>query len=261
MKVRSIKSLWGMTGSLEEQVRKIAESGYQGIEAPLPSKKDAALFKELLHSYELDYVAQIFAETKESFQAQAAACVEYAPLLVNAQSGRDDMDEREQFDFFTEAVRVEKGLGLIVGHETHRSRPLFTPWTTEKLLNTIEDLKITADFSHWVCVTESLLERYGKAVQTACERTIHVHSRVGYAQGPQVPDPRDSHYQKELHSHLGWWKRVAEERKKEGHRFTTFTPEYGPSPYMQTLPYTQAPAADLWDVCLWMKSFVEKELG
>ena len=25
-------------------------------------------------------------------------------------------------------------------------------------------------------------------------------------------------------------------------------PEFGPSPYLQTLPHTRAPVADLWDV-------------
>jgi hypothetical protein len=31
----------------------------------------------------------------------------------------------------------------------------------------------------------------------------------------------------------------------------TFTPEYGPPTYLHTLPHTQMPVADLWQVCLW----------
>jgi hypothetical protein len=32
----------------------------------------------------------------------------------------------------------------------------------------------------------------------------------------------------------------------------TFTPEFGPAPYLQCAPYTRAPAGDLWDINLWM---------
>jgi hypothetical protein len=33
---------------------------------------------------------------------------------------------------------------------------------------------------------------------------------------------------------------------------TTMTPESGPDGYLHTLPFTQAPVADLWEINRWM---------
>jgi hypothetical protein len=33
---------------------------------------------------------------------------------------------------------------------------------------------------------------------------------------------------------------------------TCLAPEFGPAPYLPLLPYTQAPVADLADICDWM---------
>jgi sugar phosphate isomerase/epimerase len=62
MKLKRIKSLWGMEGSLEEQFKKIAEAGYVGIENPVPRQEQTSEFKELLIKYNFDYIAQIFAD-------------------------------------------------------------------------------------------------------------------------------------------------------------------------------------------------------
>ena len=36
-------------------------------------------------------------------------------------------------------------------------------------------------------------------------------------------------------------------RRAAGAELLTFTPEFGPAPYLQTLPYTQQPVADAWE--------------
>ncbi len=50
-------------------------------------------------------------------------------------------------------------------------------------------MKINADFSHWVCVTESYLENFQDELNEAIYRAEHIHARVGFTQGPQIPDP------------------------------------------------------------------------
>ena len=37
-----------------------------------------------------------------------------------------------------------------------------------------------------------------------------------------------------------------------GMQVSTLTPEFGPPPYLHTLPHTNVPVADLADVCDWM---------
>jgi hypothetical protein len=268
MKVKSIKSLWGMEGSLESQFELIASAGYDGIESPLPNMiekffgfpADEKQFRGLLEQYSLQYIAMVFTDGinhAQSFNDQVERAAEWAPIMINSHSARDSMTFEEQAEFFEQALAVEQKVGIPVGHETHRGRAMFTPWTTGALLREFPELKLTADFSHWVCVCESLLEDQKEHLEIAIKRTIHIHTRVGYAQGPQVPHPGAPEYSLELNSHEHWWKQIAEAQALAGTQLT-FTPEFGPPPYMPRLPFTNQPVAELWQVCLWMKKRLEQ---
>jgi hypothetical protein len=268
MKVKSFKALWGMKGSLESQFERIAAAGYDGIESPLPHAieqyfgyhADERQFRRLLEQYRLDYIAMVFTgggNHAESFKEQVDRASTFSPVRINSHSARDCMPFGEQAAFFEKAQAVEQGLDIPVGHETHRGRAMFTPWTTSALLREFPELKLTADFSHWVCVCESLLEDQMEHLELAVRRTIHIHTRVGFAQGPQVPHPAASEYGLELRTHLDWWKRIIQVHADAAIPLT-FTPEFGPPGYMHTLPFTNRPVADLWEVCLWMKRRFEQ---
>lgn len=268
MNIKSIKALWGMEGSLESQFERIAAAGYEGIESPLPNEMEKMIgipteekqFRRLLEQYKLDYIAMVFTSGENhaaSFAEQVDRAVALAPILINSHSARDGMPFAEQAAFFEKTQAVEQKLGIPVGHETHRGRAMFTPWTTAALLHEFPELKLIADFSHWVCVCESLLEDQKEYLDLAIKRTIHVHARVGHAQGPQVPHPAAPEYESELRTHEGWWKRMVQDHAKAGKQLT-FTPEFGPPGYMPTLPFTHQPVVDLWQVCLWMKQRFEQ---
>ena len=64
-----------------------------------------------------------------------------------------------------------------IAHETHRGRIGFSPGNASKLFNLRPGMKITADLSHWVCVTESYLENFQQALSEAIVRTEHVHAK------------------------------------------------------------------------------------
>lgn len=255
MKIKLIKSLWGMEDySYKEGFAKIAAAGYSGIEAPVPPMEHRHEFALLLKVHNLDYIALISTSGnhEESFTKGVVAAASLSPKLIISHSARDSMEEERQLQFFGHAVDTEKTYGIPVGHETHRHRAMFTPWHTAKLLRAIPELKITADFSHWCCVCESLLEDQLDNLKVAFERTIHIHARVGYAQGPQVPHPDAPEYRQELAAHELWWESILKARISNGFEYTTITPEFGPPGYMHTLPFTNKPVTDLWDVCNWM---------
>jgi len=254
MKLKVIKALWGMTGSLEQQVEQIAAAGYDGIECGLPSEAEEEKFRELLRTHKLDYVAMIFTGGDDhlaSFKSQAERAAGFRPLSITSHSLKDSVPVDAQIAFFREAAAFERELGVPVGHETHRGRALFNPWDTARILEAVPDVRLTADFSHWCNVTESTLEDYERFLEPAFSRVVHIHGRVGYAQGPQVTDPRAPEFAHEVSRHFGWWERMAQARRASGAPFVTFTPEFGPPGYLHTLPYTGQPVADLWDVCLW----------
>ena len=116
-----------------------------------------------LHVYNLEVIPTILTEgsnVKEhihSFEMQLDMSLKLEPVLVNSHSSRDVMSIDEQRQFFREALDMEAQTGIAVAHETHRSRALSTPWRTAQLLQEFKTLKINADFSHWCCVSESLL--------------------------------------------------------------------------------------------------------
>jgi len=263
MRLKVYKSLWGMEGSLEAQVEKIVAAGYDGIETPLFFVPDAARFRRLLDDYALDFVAQIFtaAPHEAAFREELERAAALGPRLINAQSGKDAMTWDEKRRFFESALRSEADVGVPVGHETHRGRAMFTPWHTAELLTAYPELRITSDISHWLCVCESWLEEHGDALRLAASRTVHVHARVGYPEGPQVPHPADPAYAKELAVHRGYWLLVQSAFRAEGRDVLTMTPEYGPPGYLHTLPFTGEPAADLWDVCLWAADWCRDTFG
>ncbi|MDG0812568.1 sugar phosphate isomerase/epimerase family protein [Cohnella rhizosphaerae] len=263
MRIQYFKALWGMEGTLAEQVGRAAEAGYDGIEAPTPAPGQAEAFAALLERHGMAYIAQIFTSEDHaaSFAERAAYAASFKPALIVSHSARDCMSEAEQDRFFEAALETEARLGVTVGHETHRVRAMFTPWTTARLLRKFPELRITADFSHWMTVCESHLEDQEENVSLAIERAVHIHGRIGYPEGPQVPHPAAPEYRSELELYLGWWGRILNAKRLKGEANGTFTAEFGPPGYMHTLPFTNAPVADLWEVNHWMTDCVRERFS
>lgn len=256
MKLHVFKSLWEWNGEWLGRLEQIAEAGYSGVEylpPPLPSEDSS--FRSALNSLQLRFIAQIYTDGPDhiaSFRERALRAASFNPLLINSHSAQDRMHPDEQLRFFEAALRVEQEVGIPIAHETHRGRAFFTPWQTAFILERLPELRIGADFSHWAVACEALPSRNDRDVMTAMQRAIHIHGRVGYSQGAQVPDPRAPEYAEHVEAFMQFWLTISKHRLDEGIPFMTFTPEFGPPPYLQTMPYTGEPAADLWEVNLWM---------
>jgi hypothetical protein len=257
MKLQLIRHLWGVNGTWEEVFPKFVELGFSGIEASLPEKAEARRFKRLLREHDFAYIPQIFtagtdvAAHIESFRQQLKDAASFRPLLVNAHSGRDAWNEDGASRFFEAALEIEAAAGVPVAHETHRGRILFNPWITDRMLARFSRLKLCCDFSHWVCVAERLIDDQIDIIRRSAAACIHLHARVGYEQGPQVPDPRAPEHAPHLAAHERWWRMVWAAQRKRGDKVSTLTPEFGPPAYLHTLPFTQAPVSDLWEICHW----------
>jgi hypothetical protein len=78
----------------------------------------------------------------------------------------------------------------------------------EHYLKKLPDLRIGFDVSHWCNVAESFLQDQADAVDMAISRAEHIHARVGFPEGPQVPDPRVPEWQEALQIHLEWWRKI-----------------------------------------------------
>jgi sugar phosphate isomerase/epimerase len=257
---------WGFTGSLEEFCARIKKEGYDGMELWWPKEKQAQdeLFG-LLEKYQLK-VGFLCGAYQSNYQehaadfkkaVDAAAASRHRPLYINCHSGKDYFSFEENQALIDHTMQTAKNTGVLICHETHRSRMLFAAPVARTFLEKNKDLKITFDVSHWCNVSESLLEDQPETLKLALERTEHIHARIGHAEGPQVNDPRAPEWEAAVKAHLSWWDNVIARKKKEGGRMTILT-EFGPPDYMPTTPYTRQPLADQWAINVYMMHLLRK---
>ncbi len=250
MKLFVIKSLWGMDGSLPVMFKRISDTGYDGAEGVTPGLPSAE-FKQIQRDNNLTWNNMIFCNTPAEFEQALVIALTYEPLRIPCHGGRDHMTFDEGCAFFEACLKIQQKHGVEVAFETHRGRLLYNPWETLAYLKKFPELRINADYSHWVCVAERLPDDEPEALKLANQRTIHIHGRVGYEEGPQVPDPRAPEYARYVEWHEQQWDAMRAAHEAAGAANITFCPEFGPPAYLHTLPYTQAPVADLWEICLW----------
>ena len=263
MNLTLVRHLWGVSEPFETVFPRIKALGFDAIETPICFYDAATLarFEVERQRHALGLVVQDFTcqwernrsveEHLASLRAKLTAALPLRPMLINFHSGADCWRLPDMIRFHREAARITADCPVPVIHETHRQRCLYSPWIAREILEAVPELELAADFSHWVCVAERCLDDQLDIIRLAASRTRHIHARVGYDQGPQVPDPRAPEYAQEVAAHERWWDLCWEAMRNRGITETTLTPEFGPAPYLHTLPYTKAPVADLWDICTW----------
>lgn len=266
MKILAFASAWTF-GDLTACRREVDAGFFDGIEGPPPSTPEGA--REYEHSLSLagiPFIAEVctggayapassvsFDVHLREFREQAERGALTSPLFLNCLVGSDSWPLAQSIDFFGRALEFGRELGVPLSFETHRSRPTFHPWLTSELLRALPELRLTCDFSHWCVVCERLVDDEA-ALELSISRARHFHARVGYAQGPQVPDPRAPEYESELSAHEGWWARIAQAARARGDSTLTFTPEFGPDGYLHHIPFSNTPVADLAEINRWMAS-------
>jgi hypothetical protein len=249
-------------GSLDACITRAREDGpFEGVEGPVPRERARALRGELDGIPLLaelctggDYAPpSAVAESVhfEHFRMQLDSAAEAGAFLVNCLTGSDAWPLGQSIDYLGRALEHAQTVGVEVSFETHRGRPTFHPTATLAILRALPALQLTCDFSHWCVVCERLVD-HEPALALAIERARHVHARVGYAQGPQVPDPRAPEFALELARHEAWWSAIWDSASRRSITLMPLTPEFGPDGYLHQLPYTRAPVADLTELNTWM---------
>jgi len=262
MKIKILSPLWGHEHlELPVFLDKIRMAGYDGIDTSIPTK--AIKKKQLLdylqkhemcivaHEYQAE--GRNFTEFKESYKKNLYYCAESNPVLINSHTGRDYYSLEQNLELIDIAQEVSEKTGFIIAHETHRGRIGFSPFVIKDYFKARELFSITADFSHWVCVSESFLEGFSETLSEAITRTRHVHARIGYEQGPQVPDPSAPEWNYAMIYFLTWWDKIVISGLQQQREVLTFTTEFGPPPYLHTIPFTKEPVANQFEINCFMK--------
>jgi sugar phosphate isomerase/epimerase len=257
---------WGYPGSMDEFCKAAKDAGYDGAELWMPATADKQqeMF-DALKKYGLQ-VGFLCTGKEATFNEHFAGfkknldTIIYSPqkpLYVNCHSGKDHFSFDQATQIINYTIALSKQSGIPIYHETHRTRILYSAVTAKHFMDTIPQLRLTLDISHWCVVHESLLEEMPDVVAQALDRADHIHSRVGHAEGPQVSDPRAPEWNKALETHLQWWDKVIARKKSKGERMTILT-EFGPPDYMPTLPYTRQPLGDQWAINVHMKNLLKE---
>ena len=259
---------WGSEHlSWEDFCVRVKREGYDGIEVGIAnnaSQKEMNEIWNLAHHNGLKLIAQFydsaypeFSKHFDIYNAWLEKLKSYPCVKIDSQTGRDIFSFEQNRELILAAFQFTSRTGIEVMHETHRHKCLFAAHIAKDYFHKIPELKITLDASHWVCVGESFLEDQTAAMELAIARSGHIHARVGYTEGPQVPDPRAAEWQPAVAAHLVWWDKIAEHKKQRGETLT-ITSEFGPYPYMVHLPDTITPITNQWDVNVYMMQLLKK---
>ena len=253
---------WGMdTSDPASLIATIKESGYDGVEIGFPQYEhhQQEEILDLAKKQNLIVIAQHYdvegdniKKYSEAYSWHLAFLASLEPDFINAQSGRDYFSMEENCQVLEISFEIENKTGVKIIHETHRGKFSYSLPLMQQYFDRFPNLRVTADFSHYCVVSESLLESpHQKAMLASCiERADHIHARVGYPQGAQVNDPRTNEWKNALEIHLSWWDSIIEQKRND--ESITICPEFGPPPYMPTQPHSRQPLADQWEVNLFM---------
>ena len=266
MKLIFGKSKWEMWDDpLEVFLERVAASGFEATEIYLGSLHESPAEIARLHSdYGLRLIGQILTQGQsprehlKSLESQFEFAAQCQVAFINSHAGRDIFSFEENVQIFERLTELSQGSGIPILVETHRGRPTYSVIETCKYLQAVSDLRLTADFSHWMVVHESGLEDQRSNLELAIARADYVHARVGYAEGPQIPDPRAPEWQQAVTRHLQLWQQIIDQHKRASRDRLYITPEFGPPAYMHTAPFTNQPVGDVWEQNVYMRDLLAR---
>ena len=273
MELLVLRSVWSGPNDLDELIKQTVAAGFNGIEGPIPKdEKQQRELRQRLSDHHLAFIAEATTGTDPDSKSnwwiprgdralddhlndlkwEVDRAEAMGALFVSTMCGYDAWSWQQNVDFFGKALELERTSGITISFETHRSRSLFNPWITRDLLTQFPEMKLTCDFSHWCVVCERLVDSEWEILEQCAGRAMHIHCRVGYAQHAQVSDPRTPEHADALTAHERWWNLIWQAQARREMNQVTITPEFLWDGYMQTLPFTEKPVGDLWEITCWM---------
>jgi sugar phosphate isomerase/epimerase len=266
MNIKILSPLWGHEHlKYSAFLDKMKDAGYDGFDTWVPDdeseKKQLFNYLQKHEMYIVTHQHQAFGnnfhEFKKSFLKYLNICAEPNPILINSHTGKDYFTLEQNLQLIDIAQEFSEKSGITVLHETHRGRVGYSPQMTAEIFKMRKNFFITADFSHWVCVTESMLENFSAIMDEAIKRSKHIHLRIGFEQGPQVSDPRAPEWKYALDHFLNWWDRIVDTNHVYKTKILPLTTEFGPKPYMPIIPFSNTPVADQFNINCYMKDLVQ----
>lgn len=257
MELRVYRNLWGASGSWSDIFPRLAAAGYDGAEIWTPTEAAKADYRDASWPEAFEAVPILWLkeaspeEQLASFDREWSFWAERKVRLVNLIVGSDRWSLDQTLRFVDKLLRRVAGETPLFSFETHRGASLFHPAVLDAVLDAFPEIPLTLDLSHFVLVGERMIDPRTDALGRWAENCVHVHTRVGTEEMPQVVDPRHPESASYLDAFEGWWDLIWAAQRRRGRPVSSLTPEYGGDPYLHRLPLVGTPMCDLDEVCAW----------
>lgn len=265
---------WGQESTSAPMfLTKALQEEYDGVEVNLPedeafvvnfqsalesvraAKNDFVFIAQCVPTFATETVDEHIRRVRSRLQDLIAL----QPDFINCHTGKDYYNFNDNCRIIDCVENIASQSGIPILHETHRGRFTFHAASLLPYLQKFPQLQLTGDLSHWCTVSESMLADQQEILKTIIPHFNHIHARVGHEHSPQVNDP----FAPEWHSHvmlfIEWWMSIIEANISRGKNRITITPEFGPVPYMPTLPYSQKPLSDQWEINHKIKNLLNRK--
>jgi sugar phosphate isomerase/epimerase len=256
-------------------VNKVLLAGYNGIEIFLPSLNDNftnAFIEEvegvMNKNTDFLFIAQHIVALENTpindyinkVKKNLTELTAFQPSFINAHTGKDYFSFDDNCRLIEAALNISNKTGIRILHETHRGRFSYHTASLLPYLQKFPEMELVGDFSHFCTVSESMLEEQEEMIQQIIPHIAHLHARVGHEQGPQVNDPFAPEWENHFKIFEKWWEAIVQYKKQKNTQIFSITPEFGPLPYMPSMPYTKQPLSNQWDLNIKMMRHLKNTL-
>ena len=237
------QSLWAMERrhtdgnerTLEENVRMIADAGFDGVSAHYTKRADVRRLARLRATCGLHAEGQCFPRTIDDLQPVLENAVESGVHHIDLQPDVRPRTVAECVTLLDGWQRLAEQVDFPVYIETHRDRMTTDLYFTLDLLDARPDLKLLGDISHYLVGREfswPVSDENHALMHRILDQSWAFHGRVASREQVQIELSFEPH-RMWVDLFLGWWGYgFASWRRRAGADDTlAFTCELGPKPY------------------------------
>ena len=270
-KLEVYQSLWGMeqrhpTNSEPENAEKflnIAQAGFHGICIDLAAHEVDSFveLQPLFESYNLRCMVNAFPSTVQDLKPVLNLAKALNACMVNVIGGVMPLTLAGAIPVLYKWMEFADEIGLPILFETHRDGILNDLYYTLQVIDSIPELRLCADLSHFVIDRElraPISDRDDGFIRRILERSDCFQGRVANREQIQIQLDFPQH-QEWVEIFKAWWKRGMQMWKARNPDDATlvFLCELGPPSYAMT-DRNGLELSDRWQEALLIKSWVEE---
>ncbi|MFP6646807.1 MAG: sugar phosphate isomerase/epimerase [Candidatus Latescibacterota bacterium] len=248
--------------TMEENLAKIAEGGFDGAEFLMEDKAHRDLMVPLCDKYNLKRSNIVFPWTAAEFADDIAAAKDGGASHINLQPIPITRTVAEPIPYLVHCMDMAADADFELFFETHRDRTTTDMYYTLDLIGAVPELQLCGDLSHFLVGREfagpPILETNQKYMEQIVERCGAFYGRVASREQIQVSItfPHDRVW---FDIFAGWWKHGFRAFGKRAGEDSTlrFVVEVGPPTYAIQGADGQE-LSDRWEEALMIKNQVRE---